>query len=82
MGRLEFRAHRRGVCRRCARLARLCHHCLTNLTASSMLRQDAFRSQFRPIAVGGCELHKLLVVAFPLAASPAGSAAAAAPASP
>jgi hypothetical protein len=60
----------------------LCHHCLTNLTASSMLRQDAFRSQFRPIAVGGCELHKLLAVDFPLAASPAGSAAAAAPASP
>jgi hypothetical protein len=47
-----------------------------------MLRQDAFRSQFRPIAVGGCELHKLLAVDFPLAASPAGSAAAAAPASP
>jgi hypothetical protein len=40
-----------------------------------MPRQDAFRSQFRPIADGGCELHKLLVVDFPLAASPAGSAA-------
>jgi hypothetical protein len=47
-----------------------------------MLREDAFRSQFRPIALGGCALHKLLVVDFPLAASLAGSAAAAAPASP
>jgi hypothetical protein len=44
-----------------------------------MLREDAFRSQFSPIALGGCELHKLLVVDFPLAASPAGSAAAGQP---